>query len=56
MAGLTWLTGWFVVGVPLVALAGEVALAAAIVGVMSTARPLRAVAAPMLHSADAKTS
>jgi len=56
VAGLTWLTGWFVVGVPLVALAGEVALAAAIVGVMSTARPLRAVAAPMLHSADAKTS
>jgi len=43
-AGVTWLCGWFVVGIPQVALAGEIGLAIALVAAIVAARPQRAKA------------
>ncbi len=58
VAGVTWLTGWFVVGIPLIALAGEGALAIALVAAISAARPSRSteVTAPVSIQPTPKTS
>ena len=48
VAGACWACGWFVVAVPLVAVAGELALAAGFVAVMAVRRPEKATVAVAL--------